>query len=114
MSDQHAELSPDVAARLWAAVVNESWEAAEDAGVIPAGAGGTFTCCETPMPWPTGSQDRVCPECGTVWEHDGIDLGAGARIKPEAAQPDETLGAQLAGRAHCLARASPSAWGCST
>ena len=45
-------------------------------------AGETFTCCETPLAWPTRTEDRTCPECGTVWEHDGVDLGAGARIKP--------------------------------
>jgi hypothetical protein len=47
--------------------------------------GETFTCCETPLPWPTRTEDRPCPECGTVWEHDGVDLGAGARIKPGVA-----------------------------
>jgi len=41
----------------------------------------TFKCCSTPMPWPTRTEDRVCLDCGTVWEHDGVDLGAGARIK---------------------------------
>jgi hypothetical protein len=50
-------------------------------------AGDTFTCCETPLPWPTRTEDRTCPECGTVWEHDGVSLGAGARIKPQAADP---------------------------
>ena len=54
-----------------------------------------FTCCETPLPWPTRAEDRTCPECGTVWEHDGIDLGAGARIKPVPAAYE----AQLAERA---------------
>ena len=49
------------------------------------GVGETFTCCETPIPWPARTEDRTCPECGTVWEHDGVDLGAGARIKPEPA-----------------------------
>jgi hypothetical protein len=44
-------------------------------------AGDTFTCCETPLPWPDKGEDRRCPECGTVWEHDGVDIGAGARIK---------------------------------
>lgn len=48
---------------------------------------GTFTCCETPLPSPSRTEDRTCPECGTVWEHDGVDLGAGARIKPPAARP---------------------------
>jgi hypothetical protein len=48
---------------------------------------GTFICCETPLPWPSRTEDRTCPECGTVWEHDGVDLGAGARIKPPAARP---------------------------
>jgi hypothetical protein len=48
-------------------------------------AAGTFTCCETPMPWPARTEDRICPEYGTVWEHDGVDLGAGARIKPQDA-----------------------------
>ena len=46
--------------------------------------GETFTCCETPLPWPMRTEDRTCPECGTVWEHDGVDLGAGARIKSQA------------------------------
>jgi hypothetical protein len=47
--------------------------------------GETFTCCETPLPWPTRTEDHTWPECGTVWEHDGVDLGAGARIKPGVA-----------------------------
>ncbi len=51
--------------------------------------GETFTCCETPMQWPTRTEDRTCPECGTTWEHDGVDLGAGARIKLEAAGGDD-------------------------
>jgi hypothetical protein len=49
--------------------------------------GETFTCCETPLPWPMRTEDRTCPECGTVWEHDGVDLGAGARIKSQAGAP---------------------------
>jgi hypothetical protein len=49
--------------------------------------GVTFTCCETPLPWPVRAEDRTCPECGTVWEHDGVDLGAGARIKCQAGAP---------------------------
>jgi hypothetical protein len=44
----------------------------------------SFTCCATPMPWPTRTEDRTCPECGTVWEREPIDLGAGARIKTPA------------------------------
>jgi hypothetical protein len=43
--------------------------------------GDTFTCCTTPMPWPTRAEDRTCPECGAVWEREPVDLGAGARIK---------------------------------
>ena len=27
----------------------------------------TFTCCTTAMPWPTKTEDRTCPDCGTVW-----------------------------------------------
>lgn len=61
----------------------------------------TFTCCETPMPWPARTEDRTCPECGTVWEHDGAGLGAGARIKPE--------GAPAAGRPYWLPGPCP-AW----
>ena len=53
----------------------------------------TFTCCETPLPWPARTEDRTCPECGAVWEHDGIDLGAGARIKPELAPREAGLAA---------------------
>lgn len=56
-------------------------------GHAPAPAGETFTCCETPLPWPARTEDRTCPECGTVWEHDGVDIGAGARIKPEGTAP---------------------------
>jgi hypothetical protein len=41
----------------------------------------TFTCCETPIPWPSRQQDEACPDCGTVWEREPVDLGAGARIK---------------------------------
>ena len=36
------------------------------------------------MPWPTCTEDRTCPECGTTWEYDGVSLGAGARIKPQS------------------------------
>ena len=41
----------------------------------------TFTCCTTPMPWPARDQDRTCPDCGTIWEREQVDIGAGARIK---------------------------------
>ena len=47
----------------------------------PGPAAGTFTCCTTPMPWPARDQDRTCPDCGTIWEREPIDIGAGARIK---------------------------------
>src|SRR5438067_1798109 len=56
----------------------------------------TFTCCETPMPWPAREQDRRCEDCGLVWEREPVDLGAGARIKdpqPEADFPDGFRGA---------------------
>jgi hypothetical protein len=59
--------------------------------------GDTFTCCTTPMPWPTRAEDRTCPECGAVWEREPVDLGAGARIKTPATDyrcPD-------CGRAEC-------------
>jgi hypothetical protein len=49
----------------------------------------TFTCCSTPMPWPTKTEDRTCPDCGTVWEREPVDLGAGARIKAAAAGDHE-------------------------
>ena len=42
---------------------------------------GTFKCCDTPIPWPARGRDEACPQCGTVWEHDGVGIGAGARIK---------------------------------
>ena len=42
---------------------------------------GTFTCCNTAIPWPTGTEDRTCPDCGTVWEREPVDLGAGVWIK---------------------------------
>jgi hypothetical protein len=42
---------------------------------------GTFKCCDAPIPWPARGRDEACPQCGTVWEHDGADIGAGARIK---------------------------------
>lgn len=46
----------------------------------------TFVCCETRIPWPVARQEIPCPECGTIWEHDGITIGGGARIKREAEQ----------------------------
>jgi hypothetical protein len=46
--------------------------------------GDTFACCSTPMLWPTRTEDRTCPDCGTVWERELVDLGAGARIKAAA------------------------------
>ena len=50
--------------------------------------GSTFTCCATAMPWPTKAKARTCPECGTVWEREPVDIGAGARIKAaRAARP---------------------------
>lgn len=58
----------------------------------PYGDGEAFPCdCGRPIPWPTRAEDRGCPDCGTVWEHDGIDLGAGARIKssPLITGPDD-------------------------
>jgi hypothetical protein len=48
----------------------------------------TFTCCTTAMPWPAKAEDRTCPECGTVWEREPVDIGAGPRIKAaRAARP---------------------------
>jgi hypothetical protein len=32
---------------------------------------------------PTRGRDETCPDCGTVWEHDGVDIGAGAQIKAD-------------------------------
>lgn len=51
----------------------------------------TFTCCETPIPWPTKQQDQVCPDCGLVWEREPVTIGAGAQIKhpqPEITDPE--------------------------
>ncbi len=64
----------------------ETWafgEAREDQAGEPehGPAAGTFTCCTTPMPWPTQDQDRTCPDCGTIWEREPVDIEAGARIK---------------------------------
>jgi hypothetical protein len=67
------------------------------------GARDTFTCCETPLPWPEKGEDRGCPECGTIWEHDGVDIGAGARIKASRLTAAEL---DLIGRARALALAS--------
>ena len=54
----------------------------------------TFTCCETPMPWPDKGHDRTCADCGAVWEREPIDLGAGAQIKEPAPYfPDGFQGA---------------------
>ena len=61
----------------------------------------TFTCCMTAMPWPMKAEDRTCPECGTVWKREPVDIGAGARIKacpcraPRHLRPD-------GGRRHVL------------
>lgn len=45
--------------------------------------GGACTQCDCGrrLPWPSREQDETCPDCGAVWEHDGVDLGAAARIK---------------------------------
>jgi hypothetical protein len=41
-----------------------------------------FSCdCGTQVPWPVKGTDTACPSCGITWEHDGVDLGPGARIK---------------------------------
>ena len=64
----------------------ETWafgEAQEDQADEPehGPAVDTFTCRTTPMPWPTRDQDRTCPDCGTIWEREPVDIGTGARIK---------------------------------
>lgn len=42
-----------------------------------------FVCCKTPIPFPARGGDPVtCPQCGSKWEHDGVDLGGGARQVP--------------------------------
>jgi hypothetical protein len=43
----------------------------------------TFAChCGGRLLWPLrGGPDIICMRCGSVWEHDGIDIGGGARIK---------------------------------
>ena len=42
----------------------------------------TFTCdCGAQIPWPAKGEEITCPACGAVWEHDGIDIGGGARLK---------------------------------
>lgn len=50
-----------------------------------------FQCCDTEVPWPEKGTTSDCPECGTVWEHDGVDLGGGARIR-EPGYPDNFQG----------------------
>jgi hypothetical protein len=51
-----------------------------------------FDCdCGRRLPWPSRVQDETCPDCGAVWEHDGVDLGAGARIKHLGRLPGEPL-----------------------
>ena len=57
----------------------------ECAGAAPAPNGPDgFTCdCGTRLAWPSKAEDVTCPSCGTVWEHDGVDLGGGARIKQQ-------------------------------
>jgi hypothetical protein len=51
-----------------------------------------FDCdCGRRLPWPSRVQDETCPDCGAVWEHDGVDLGAGARIKRLGRLPGEPL-----------------------
>jgi hypothetical protein len=80
----------------------ETWafaEAQEDQADEPehGPAADTFTCCTTPMPWPTRDQDRTCPDCGTIWEREPVDIGAGARIK--SAGCAETSDGEHTGRA---------------
>lgn len=65
---------------------------------------GVMRCCDTAMPWPERGQELACPDCGTTWEHDGVTIGAGARIKsqpeaaaaapPRAGEDQELCGAQ--------------------
>jgi hypothetical protein len=56
----------------------------------------TFKCCDTPMPWPTKTEDRICAECGTTWEREPVDIGAGARIKEVIAEIETDPAARLA------------------
>lgn len=55
---------------------------------LPAVADG-FVCCDTRMAWPAKTEDRTCPECGTVWEREPVDIGAGARIKSQPPGPGQ-------------------------
>jgi hypothetical protein len=57
------------------------YDAASPAEVAEGVDASTFTCCDTPMPWPVKGHDQTCPDCGTAWEREPVDLGAGARIK---------------------------------
>jgi hypothetical protein len=57
--------------------------AAEAGAPEPNGLDG-FTCdCGARLPWPAEAEDVTCPACGTAWEHDGVSLGGGARIKQQ-------------------------------
>jgi len=43
---------------------------------------GGMACCDRELPWPaSGGPDVECPQCGIVYEHDGVDIGGGARVK---------------------------------
>lgn len=49
----------------------------------------SFVCCSTPLRWPARDVDVPCPDCGTIWERQAADLGAGAQIKgARKAQPE--------------------------
>jgi hypothetical protein len=51
-----------------------------------------FNCdCRRQLPWPSRVQDETCPDCGAVWEHDGVDLGGGARLKQLGRLPGEPV-----------------------
>lgn len=85
-SDQAVEAYYSVmqpARRRYDAQVTQAWKRYKLAMDMLFGLGTShFRCCDGALlPWPTDGADVRCPDCGTVWEWDGVTIGGGARIK---------------------------------
>jgi hypothetical protein len=67
--------------------------------------------CGARLPWPSKTQDTTCLDCGIVWEHDGVDLGGGARIKHHPAVHGTPEVTALAERMELLGSMDPADMG---
>jgi hypothetical protein len=62
------------------------WRAAAD-DLASDGKPGIPCECGNRVAWPLRGEDVTCAKCGIVYEHDGIDIGGGARIKHHPGMP---------------------------